>query len=87
MLRFDKPRLLARCAAPACKAGTVDEIFSAENLAQPIEKARFGRENPRISKDIQGNPTAITWCFSGKQALTKKTQTVSGIPSKGSLTE
>jgi hypothetical protein len=53
MLRFDKPRLFARCAAPACKAGTVDEIFSAENLAQPIEKARFGRENPRISKEIQ----------------------------------
>jgi hypothetical protein len=40
-LRFDKPRLRARYAAPARKPGTVDEIFSAENLAQPIEKARF----------------------------------------------
>jgi hypothetical protein len=53
MLRFDKPRLRARGAAPARKPGTVDEIFSAENLAQPIEKARFGQENPRISKEIQ----------------------------------
>jgi hypothetical protein len=25
--------------------------------AQPMDKSRFGRENPRKSKEIQGNPT------------------------------
>jgi hypothetical protein len=53
MLRFDKPRLRARCAAPARKPGIIDEIFSAENLAQPLK--RFVSD-----ERIQGNPRKST---------------------------
>jgi hypothetical protein len=74
MLRFDKPRLRARCAAPARKPGIIDEIFSAENLAQPVEKVRFGRKNPRKSKEIHLSKTEV---LAAKQARTKKTQMAS----------
>jgi hypothetical protein len=47
-----------------------EETF-AEKPAQPIEKVRFGRENPRKSKIIQRSQTGV---FAAKRAQAKKTQ-------------
>jgi hypothetical protein len=58
------------------------ENFSAENLAQPIDITRFGRENPRKSKEIQGIPTLINGVFAAKWAGPKKTQIDRCLPTK-----
>jgi hypothetical protein len=47
------------------------EKLSAENPAQPIDKFRFGRENPRKSKEIQRSEAGV---FSAKQRGAKKIQ-------------
>src|ERR1700727_2187963 len=49
--------------------------FSAENPAQPIDIPRFGREDPRKSKEIQGNPTLLKRISEAKWRRFKKTQT------------
>jgi hypothetical protein len=47
------PKGLDRRSRPGFSPQEGHENFSAENPAQPIDKSRFGRENPRKSKEFQ----------------------------------
>src|ERR1700722_4868772 len=49
-----------------------EEKTSGENLVQPIDIYRFGRENPRKSKENQPPKAGV---FVGKRGRSKKTQT------------
>jgi hypothetical protein len=66
---LDRRLLSRRLSAPGKKAA---RKFVPQNPAQPIDKSRFGRENPRKSKEIQ--PSKV-WVFEAKQPRPKKTQT------------
>jgi hypothetical protein len=54
------------------RAGGHENIF-AENRAQPIDKSRFGRRNPRKSKLFQPSETGV---FAANWGGAKKTQMI-----------
>jgi hypothetical protein len=66
---------------PRHHSGAANRAESAEKnsfpllAAQPIDKSRFGRENPRKSKEIQPSDREA---FAAKQARVKKTQMDAG---------